>query len=171
MLNSSNKSNPFKQTPYYDQGMKIQQILNALEIPFDEAADNFSISQGTFDKILVGAAKDVTTYKRILSKLMPLYEEHQKKLAFENAVHLFKEANYKFDLPAPILQLRIYLNMTQKEFAQMLNVDVHTVKNWEVGRTKPNANAELLMILLLKGIAKPNDLLFAHDTFDQIAYG
>jgi len=52
-----------------------------------------------------------------------------------------------------VAALRRFVNLTQKEFARALEISVHTLRNWEQGRRKPEGPA----IALLKIAARhPN---------------
>ena len=50
-----------------------------------------------------------------------------------------------------IKQIRTYLNMSQTEFAEQLNVTFQTVNRWENGRAVPNRLAQSTMYELCKG--------------------
>ena len=47
-----------------------------------------------------------------------------------------------------IKQIRTYLNMSQTEFAEQLNVTFATVNRWENGRAVPNKLAQSKICLL-----------------------
>ena len=49
-----------------------------------------------------------------------------------------------------IKQIRTYLNMSQTEFAEQLNVTFQTVNRWENGRALPNKLAQSKMFDLCK---------------------
>ena len=48
------------------------------------------------------------------------------------------------DVPNP-REIRKKFDMTQKEFATLLDVSVGTLRNWEQGRRKPQGPAEMLL--------------------------
>lgn len=41
--------------------------------------------------------------------------------------------------------IRSNMNLTQKEFATMMNISVHTLRNWEQGRRQPEGPARVLL--------------------------
>jgi len=49
---------------------------------------------------------------------------------------------------AEVLRVRKKLNVSQPVFARRLRTEVKTVKNWEQGRSKPNAQAAILVMLV-----------------------
>lgn len=49
-----------------------------------------------------------------------------------------------------IKQIRAYLNMSQTEFAEQLNVTLQTVNRWENGRAMPNKLAQSKMFDLCR---------------------
>jgi putative transcriptional regulator len=70
------------------------------------------------------------------------------------------EADFKRMIPAPvrrrirqgkiesgndIVALRRFVKLTQKEFARALEISVHTLRNWEQGRRKPEGPAIALL--------------------------
>jgi len=42
-------------------------------------------------------------------------------------------------------EIRANLNLSQKEFATLLNISIHTLRNWEQGRRKPEGPAKVLL--------------------------
>jgi putative transcriptional regulator len=70
------------------------------------------------------------------------------------------EADFKRMIPAPvrrrirqgrieserdIVALRRFLGLSQKQFARALEISVHTLRNWEQGRRKPEGPAIALL--------------------------
>ena len=49
---------------------------------------------------------------------------------------------------AQIVQIREKFNYSQSVFASVLGINVSTLRNWEQGRSKPNAQAKLLLKLV-----------------------
>lgn len=56
-----------------------------------------------------------------------------------------------------IAACRTNANLTQREFAEKLNVSLATVTNWESGKTEPSAN-QLRLISDISGV--PMDFIF-----------
>ena len=44
-----------------------------------------------------------------------------------------------------IVALRRFVDLTQKQFAQAIGISVHTLRNWEQGRRKPEGPALALL--------------------------
>lgn len=57
--------------------------------------------------------------------------------------------------------LRAAAGMTQEEFARVLNVPIGTLRNWEQGRTPPDAAAATLFRLMAKDLNHILELLEA----------
>lgn len=53
-----------------------------------------------------------------------------------------------FDYASHVRDIRARLNKSQDEFAQMIQVPVATVRNWEQGRRKPQGPALALLKLV-----------------------
>lgn len=47
-----------------------------------------------------------------------------------------------------VVRLRTKLNFSQHVFARHMRIEVKTVANWEQGRSKPNAQAAILLMLI-----------------------
>ncbi len=71
-----------------------------------------------------------------------------------------------------IKQIRTYLNMSQTDFAQQLNVTFATVNRWENGRAVPNklAQSKIYDLCKLKGVPVC-DMTIARMTGEKIANG
>lgn len=54
-----------------------------------------------------------------------------------------------------IKKIRLYLNMSQTEFAEHMNVSFATVNRWENGRAVPNKLAQMRLFELCKAQAVP----------------
>ena len=51
----------------------------------------------------------------------------------------------RFDSGEDIAALRKFVGLTQAEFAQAMEISVHTLRNWEQGRRKPEGPALALL--------------------------
>ena len=51
----------------------------------------------------------------------------------------------RFESGADIAALRSFIGLTQAEFAQAIEISVHTLRNWEQGRRKPEGPALALL--------------------------
>ena len=47
--------------------------------------------------------------------------------------------------PDDIAALRVFIGLTQEEFAEALGISVHTLRNWEQGRRRPEGPAMALL--------------------------
>ena len=47
--------------------------------------------------------------------------------------------------PGDIVALRAFIGLTQAEFARALGINVHTLRNWEQGRRRPEGPAMALL--------------------------
>lgn len=88
--------------------------------------------------------------REVFAELVAGFDE--LKAAREGKVTLKKfTAEYK---PAPkmtatqVVQLRTKLDLSQPVLARKLRTEVKTLKNWEQGRSKPNAQAAILLKLV-----------------------
>ncbi|MCP5057275.1 MAG: helix-turn-helix domain-containing protein [bacterium] len=50
-----------------------------------------------------------------------------------------------FESGEDIVALRKFVGLTQEEFAQAIEISVHTLRNWEQGRRKPEGPAVALL--------------------------
>lgn len=51
----------------------------------------------------------------------------------------------RFESGADITALRRFVDLTQEEFARAVGISVHTLRNWEQGRRKPEGPAIALL--------------------------
>ncbi len=51
----------------------------------------------------------------------------------------------KFETGEDIAALRAFVGLTQTDFAQAIEISVHTLRNWEQGRRKPEGPAIALL--------------------------
>lgn len=52
--------------------------------------------------------------------------------------------------PADVVRVRTAMNLSQQVFARKMRTEAKTIANWEQGRSKPNAQAALLIKLVEK---------------------
>jgi putative transcriptional regulator len=87
-----------------------------------------------------------------------LAEEHSGKVTLRT-----QTVDYRPPLEmtaAEVIRVRTKLNVSQPVFARWFRTEVKTIANWEQGRSKPNAQAAILLQLvdrhpeLLEEIAK-----------------
>ena len=53
--------------------------------------------------------------------------------------------NGRFGSGKDIVALRTFVGLTQSEFARALEISIHTLRNWEQGRRKPEGPAVALL--------------------------
>ncbi len=51
---------------------------------------------------------------------------------------------FVFDEPNP-KEIRAKMSLTQDQFATLMNISVHTLRNWEQGRRRPEGPARVLL--------------------------
>ena len=57
-----------------------------------------------------------------------------------------KEPSRKFFIEEPNPKdIRAKLSLTQEKFAELMNISVHTLRNWEQGRRNPEGPAKVLL--------------------------
>lgn len=88
----------------------------------------------------------------IFAELMTGVEEmgshRQGKITLRT--HKLKKSHLPRVTGKMIRELRVELNMSQPVFADLLNTNSSTLKNWEQGRAKPNDQAITLILLIKK---------------------
>ena len=103
---------------------------------------------------------NIVALRRQISELKKLYNEASKqaevyrKKAAEATGSEIVDEEPKLRLNASgIVRIRTKLKLTQTEFAQLLNVSMHTVSSWEKGKSYPRAGAKA-RICALRSIGK-----------------
>ena len=57
-----------------------------------------------------------------------------------------KEPSRKFYIEEPdAKKIRKKLHLTQNQFASLMNISIHTLRNWEQGRRQPEGPAKVLL--------------------------
>ena len=57
-----------------------------------------------------------------------------------------KESSRKFYIEEPdAKEIRKKLHLTQNQFALLMNISIHTLRNWEQGRRQPEGPAKVLL--------------------------
>ncbi len=57
-----------------------------------------------------------------------------------------KIASRRFFIEEPnAKEIRAKLSLTQEKFAALMNISVHTLRNWEQGRRQPQGTAKVLL--------------------------
>ena len=57
-----------------------------------------------------------------------------------------KEPSRKFYIEEPdAKEIRKKLHLTQNQFASLMNISIHTLRNWEQGRRQPEGPAKVLL--------------------------
>lgn len=88
-------------------------------------------------------------FERLLESLSQAREIHRGK---KKPARVFRYA------PIKVKEIRKKLRMTQAQFAEMLQLSLATVRNWEQGRTYPEGSA---ITLLRVADARPDAILDA----------
>lgn len=98
----------------------------------------FSLSRALLHRPQVDEAKlDATT------------EEHIRAYQEEDGFDLDVEPAAARVVPGP-RDVRVRLGLTQREFAEALHIPLATVRNWEQGRTVPDAPARALLTVVAR---------------------
>jgi len=77
---------------------------------------------------------------KLFSELLESTKEAKEILAKKTApsrTFYIEEPNAK--------EIRLKFNLTQEEFAKLLNISVATLRNWEQGRRRPEGPARVLL--------------------------
>ena len=77
---------------------------------------------------------------KIFERLLSSVKETNKIIKGE------KEPSRKFIFEEPNPKdIRAKLSLTQEKFAELMNISVHTLRNWEQGRINPEGPAKVLL--------------------------
>jgi putative transcriptional regulator len=79
---------------------------------------------------------DTQNFERLLSSVKEA----------KDIINKDKEPSRKFfiDEPDP-KEIRAKMSLTQEQFAMLMNISVHTLRNWEQGRRHPEGPARVLL--------------------------
>ena len=79
---------------------------------------------------------DTKNFERLLSSVKET-NEIIKGAKGASRKFIFEEPNPK--------KIRTKLSLTQEKFAELMNISVHTLRNWEQGRRNPEGPAKVLL--------------------------
>ena len=92
---------------------------------------------------------NIVALRRQISELKKLYNETSRKAEIfkqkaveASGVEIVDEEPKLRLNAAGIVRIRTKLKLTQSEFAQLLDVSMHTVSSWEKGKSYPRAGAK-----------------------------
>lgn len=79
---------------------------------------------------------DVRNFERLITSVKEAKEIKDGK----------REPSRKFFMQEPNpKEIRVKLSLTQEKFAALMNISVHTLRNWEQGRRHPEGPARVLL--------------------------
>lgn len=79
---------------------------------------------------------DVQNFERLITSVKEAKEIKEGK----------REPSRKFFMQEPNpKEIRVKLSLTQEKFAALMNISVHTLRNWEQGRRHPEGPARVLL--------------------------
>lgn len=87
-------------------------------------------------------------YEELMEGLVAIKEFREGKRTLK--VHKVQFRPPKTIKPAELKRARKQLNLSAPQFARYLRTNPRTLENWEQGRAKPNAQAALLIRLVMK---------------------
>ena len=79
---------------------------------------------------------DIKNFERLLSSAKEAKDIIDGKVE-PSRKFIFEEPNPK--------NIRAKLSLTQEKFAELMNISVHTLRNWEQGRRSPEGPAKVLL--------------------------
>ena len=85
-------------------------------------------------------------FREVVEGMTALADARQGKRALRTHVVAVKVAQQV--TPREVIAIRRRLKLSRASFAAVLRTNVRTIENWERGRTKPNAQAALLINLV-----------------------
>jgi putative transcriptional regulator len=91
------------------------------------------------------SARATTGRTMSAAKFAELRKSVSQMVAIENGKVTPEAAGARVTVVEPPAAIRARLEMTQKEFAALLNVSIRTVQDWEIGRRKPDGPARSLL--------------------------
>src|SRR5262245_11266984 len=96
----------------------------------------------------VAAPERRSLFSEIAAGFDALRAGREKKLTLRTHLVTVKPAPTL--TPRQLIRLRASRNLSRGVFARYLRTNVRTLENWEQGRAKPNAQAALLISLVLR---------------------
>lgn len=141
--------------PFGKQSLEMQHFMAALDVSREELMKGYAIDELQLKEFLFGTpeksdeGKFFYIYYDLKNKVDEQKEASNKKVLIKllNSGKAFeKKIFYKL--------FRTVLGITQKEFSEIVNMNISTIRSWEQGKSAASGSSQMLIYMALPDVVK-----------------
>ena len=136
--------------PFGKQSLEIQHFMAALDVSREELMKEYAIDELQLKEFLFG-----TPEKSAEAKFFYIYYDlknkvdGQKKANNKKTLIKLLNSGKAFDKKIFYKLFRTVLGITQKEFSEIVNMNISTIRSWEQGKSAASGSSQMLIYMAL----------------------
>lgn len=136
--------------PFGKQSLEMQHFMAALEVTREELMIDYAIDEFQLKEFLFGTPEksDEGKFFNIYYDLKNKVEE-QKEDSNKKALIKLLNSGKAFEKKIFYKLFRIVLGITQKEFSEIVNMNISTIRSWEQGKSVASGSSQMLIYMAL----------------------
>ena len=136
--------------PFGKQSLEMQHFMAALEVTREELMKDYAIDEFQLKEFLFGTPEksDEGKFFNIYYDLKNKVEE-QKEASNKKALIKLLNSGKAFEKKIFYKLFRTVLGITQKEFSEIVNMNISTIRSWEQGKSAASGSSQMLIYMAL----------------------
>ncbi|MGB9341842.1 helix-turn-helix domain-containing protein [Trichococcus sp.] len=136
--------------PFGKQSLEMQHFMAALDVSREELMKDYAIDELQLKEFLFG-----TPEKSAEGKFFYIYYdlknkvEEQKESSNKKALIKLLNSGRAFEKKIFYKLFRTVLGITQKEFSEIVNMNISTIRSWEQGKSTASGSSQMLIYMAL----------------------
>ncbi|MGA9518137.1 MAG: hypothetical protein WBV27_05085 [Trichococcus sp.] len=136
--------------PFGKQSLEMQHFMAALDVSREELMKDYAIDELQLKEFLFG-----TPEKSAECKFFYIYYdlknkvEEQKESSNKKALIKLLNSGRAFEKKIFYKLFRTVLGITQKEFSEIVNMNISTIRSWEQGKSTASGSSQMLIYMAL----------------------
>ena len=136
--------------PFGKQSLEMQHFMAALDVSREELMKDYVIDELQLKEFLFG-----TPEKSAEGKFFYIYYDlknkvdEQKKASNKKALIKLLNSGKAFEKKIFYKLFRTVLGITQKEFSEIVNMNISTIRSWEQGKSAASGSSQMLIYMVL----------------------
>lgn len=137
-------------TPFGRQSLEMQHFMAALDVSREELMKDYAIDELQLKEFLFG-----TPEKSAEGKFFYIYYDlknkvdEQKQASNKKALIKLLNSGKAFEKKIFYKLFRTVLGITQKEFSEIVNMNISTIRSWEQGKSAASGSSQMLIYMAL----------------------
>ncbi|WP_107995717.1 helix-turn-helix domain-containing protein [Trichococcus paludicola] len=136
--------------PFGKQSLEMQHFMAALDVSREELMKDYAIDELQLKEFLFG-----TPEKSAEGKFFYIYYDlknkvdEQKQASNKKALIKLLNSGKAFEKKIFYKLFRTVLGITQKEFSEIVNMNISTIRSWEQGKSAASGSSQMLIYMAL----------------------